>query len=1381
MFIFLQHSKPSGTTPSEIYMEIKGAGIKKILNIIPDTTPSRVIINNYPQEYIREEYYLSSSYINIIIIQWDYLVTNCAEMFYKIDALTIIDLSKFDSSRVSNMMGMFYGCHSLTSITFGNFDTSLVEDMSSMFCSCPVLITLDLKSFNTPLLKSTSKMFFEAFSLTKIDLHSFNTSLIVDMSYMFYRCEQLKNLSLKSFKTPSLRNMDFMFYGCRILNSLDLSSFNTSFVNSFRSVFNGCEYLTSLDISIFNTNLITNMDYIFYNCKSLRTLNLNSFNTSSVTSMEGMFSHCNYLSILNIDNFDTSSVTNMIEMFYDCTSLESLNLNHFKTSSVVNMKLMFYGCVKLKSIELNSFDTSSVIDISKMFSKCKSLISLNLYNFNINSINSKNITNFSLDINKDTIYCINEKLGEKLISELQSSNPNYVNNCSQLCLINSQKFLPEEGICNNINKTHKFEYNNYLYKSCPNDTYIRIDNNLTCYKEPDGYYLDLDDNIYKSCYPTCKKCKELGNETDHKCLECYNNYTLIKDFNYNNCFVICNYYYYFDFNYNYHCSKTNKCLDENDKLIKEKNKCIDKCYNDDTYKYEYNDECHSSCPNGTYISTDNPYKCQKNLEGYYLKNNTYIPCYYSCKNCYDVGDEINHKCIECYSNYILIYDINNYSNCYKVCDYYYYFDSNHNYYCTKSDECPNEYNKLIEKKNKCTNNCSNDKTYKYEYNNKCYKSCPNNTQISSNNFDLCEINKIKQYKYNETDLLNKITKSNNNSLSDKDNAIKIIKHELFSGTLDSLLSNVIAGEKKDIFINDENIIYQITTSDNQNNDNYNISSIKLGECETILKNNYNISENETLLILKMDYFEEGLLIPIIEYEIYSSKTKEKLNLSPCKDIKINISIPVNINEDVLYKYNLSSDYYNDICCISNENGVDITLNRRKKEFNSNNMSLCESSCEYIRYDLDTKNVLCKCEPKNSISLISELVINENKLLNNFIDLKNSLNINIIKCYRVLFTKEGLIYNIGSYVILTIILINILSLIIFIIKGYNLSKKMVKTIVTQKTQIKKGKKIHNRNIKKEHNNNHNTKKIKKNYPPKRYHNKNKKVMINIVGINDNNYGKSNTKIELKSSENIINSKKKKENKMNDTMAYKLNKNNGTNKSNNSQSIVYYNDYELNNLTYEEALKYDHRNYFNYYFSLIKQKQLLIFSFYTYTDYNSKIIKISLFFFSFALYYTINALFFTDSTMNKIYETDGAFNFIYQIPQILYSSIISNIINTLITYLALSEKRIAKLRNENRISKEKVNHLLKCVLIKFIFYYILTFLFLIIFWYYLSCFGVVYKNTQMHLIKDTLISFCLTLFYPFGINLIPGIFRISALINNKKEREFLYKVSKILQLI
>ena len=62
-----------------------------------------------------------------------------------------------------------------------------------------------------------------------------------------------------------------------------------------------------------------------------------------------------------------------------------------------------------------------------------------------------------------------------------------------------------------------------------------------------------------------------------------------------------------------------------------------------------------------------------------------------------------------------------------------------------------------------------------------------------------------------------------------------------------------------------------------------------------------------------------------------------------------------------------------------------------------------------------------------------------------------------------------------------------------------------------------------------------------------------------------------------------------------------------------------------------------------------------------------------------------------------------------------------------------------------------------------------------------FCAVYKNTQIQVIEDTLMSYGLSLLYPFGIYLLPGIFRIPSLSNSKCKKKCLYKFSKLLQML
>ena len=109
-------------------------------------------------------------------------------------------------------------------------------------------------------------------------------------------------------------------------------------------------------------------------------------------------------------------------------------------------------------------------------------------------------------------------------------------------------------------------------------------------------------------------------------------------------------------------------------------------------------------------------------------------------------------------------------------------------------------------------------------------------------------------------------------------------------------------------------IYQITSSENQNNNNYNDTSvIQIGNCEKILRAKYNFSDDDKIIIFKIDVNEEDCNIPLINYEFYNIRTKEKLDLSFCQNSTLKVYLPANnVDENNLKKYNKSSEFYNDI-------------------------------------------------------------------------------------------------------------------------------------------------------------------------------------------------------------------------------------------------------------------------------------------------------------------------------------------------------------------------------------------------------------------------------------------------------------------------------------
>ena len=288
--------------------------------------------------------------------------------------------------------------------------------------------------------------------------------------------------------------------------------------------------------------------------------------------------------------------------------------------------------------------------------------------------------------------------------------------------------------------------------------------------------------------------------------------------------------------------------------------------------------------------------------------------------------------------------------------------------------------------------------------------------------------------------------------------------------------------------------------------------------------------------------------------------------------------------------------------------------------------------------------------------------------------------------------------------------------------------------------------------------------------------NKKIEVNSKNEKPfkNHNSLSSSKLEFKNTNIFINidkSKKRRKSSFKEPIFSKKEK---------PFSIKKYKDCELNSFNFQKAILYDKREFCQYYLSLIISKNLLLFSFYPVNDYNLKIIKISLFFLSFDIYFFINSLFFTIKSIHQIYEDGGVYNFSYFISKIIISFFISYYIIVIIKYFSLSQRNLLELKNEENMNKANDNgaKIKKCLNIKYIVFYILSFIFLTFFWYYLSSFCAVYQNSQFYVIKNTFISFGISLLYPFFFNFVPCIFRLVSL---KKRIECFYKINQFIQLL
>lgn len=305
---------------------------------------------------------------------------DCGGWFWSFEALTTIEhLDYLNTSEVDDMRLMFSSCTSLETLDLSSFNTEKVTNMVTMFENSKHLRSLKLpKGFIGSSVTNLKATFKGCESLTELDLSGSNSENVTNMSEMFYGCKALSKLDLTSFKTGQVTTMENMFCDCSTLETLDVSSFNTENVTTMVGMFNNCSSLRSLDLPVFNTANVTKMGAMFQKCSSLQSLDLSSFNTRKVTQMQSMFAGCTNLESIDLSSFDTENMTDMVAMFASCTKLETLDLSSFATPKLISMVCAFEKCANLKRIYVTSAFTTDKVNLgSSVFDGC-----VNLPNFN---------------------------------------------------------------------------------------------------------------------------------------------------------------------------------------------------------------------------------------------------------------------------------------------------------------------------------------------------------------------------------------------------------------------------------------------------------------------------------------------------------------------------------------------------------------------------------------------------------------------------------------------------------------------------------------------------------------------------------------------------------------------------------------------------------------------------------------------------------------------------------------------------------------------------------------------------------------------------------------------------------------------------------------
>lgn len=229
-------------------------------------------------------------------------------MFSSCTSLSSVNFGSIDTSKVQNMDNMFYKCSALTSLTIP-FNTSAVISMVQMFGGVGVTGTLDLSSFNTSKVTDMTRMFADSTGIAKIIVTN-NFTLAATTTSMFVGCTGLQEVVIGTSTNSS------KWIEC-LQNSIPGTSWE--YDSSSRSIklkqtieLNSKYYTITGTAATISTTAIANK--IITTCAGAFSTE-NTANTSVKTQLQNM------TEVTNLNSIDVTNATSMNSMFYGCTKL----------------------------------------------------------------------------------------------------------------------------------------------------------------------------------------------------------------------------------------------------------------------------------------------------------------------------------------------------------------------------------------------------------------------------------------------------------------------------------------------------------------------------------------------------------------------------------------------------------------------------------------------------------------------------------------------------------------------------------------------------------------------------------------------------------------------------------------------------------------------------------------------------------------------------------------------------------------------------------------------------------------------------------------------------------------------------------------------------
>ena len=291
--------------------------------------------------------------------------------------------------------------------------------------------------------------------------------------------------------------------------------------------------------------------------------------------------------------------------------------------------------------------------------------------------------------------------------------------------------------------------------------------------------------------------------------------------------------------------------------------------------------------------------------------------------------------------------------------------------------------------------------------------------------------------------------------------------------IDILQRYSFSNDKSFAFEGEDGSIYQVTSSQNEmdllksNNisDDYNLSIIDFTECEALLKKEYNINENDSLIFIKKEKSLSKANERNIQYECFEPYNKTKLNMSICSKVNINIYVPIELSDETKnlaqqlkdLGYNMfdrNDKFYNDICTpYKTTVESDIILSDRIDYIFNNQDTQCQGNCEFSDYFLGSRFINCKCNVDNNEIIEDKKEKFETKTIYQifYYVLKYS-NYKILKCYKLVFHINSITINWGSIIILILFTLYLICLITYIIKGLTPLKSTTELIIQANEKV-----------------------------------------------------------------------------------------------------------------------------------------------------------------------------------------------------------------------------------------------------------------------------------------------------------------------------------------